>query len=227
MKNVLIIASLYGSKRVLGLAKYLLEFGWKPTVITPPVSWQPTIISGRVPDIEGVEIIETGYSSLKQPILRAGVSLRRLRSDVVRSMIHFGGAVVNYPDSYSGWYRFALRAGRRMLDRGDVDATISICPITSHIVASQLKKECMASLSKPHLIYSSASAGTFLISTQTGPLPATQVWSWASVLDSGENGLPSESFTSPTHEPCPQCGPPTRATCRCTVSASCRAAPAR
>lgn len=141
MKNILIIASIYGSKRVLGLAKYLPEFGWSPTIITPPVSWQPTIISDRLPELEGVKIIETEYHSAREPILRAGLSLSRIKSTVVKNLLHFGGAMINYPDSYAGWRRFALKAGREVLDRGDVDAIMSICPITSHIVASQLKQE--------------------------------------------------------------------------------------
>jgi len=141
MKNILIIASLYGSKRVLGLARYLPEFGWSPTIITPPVSWQPTIISDRLPEIEGVEIIETDYHSARDPIIRAGMSLSKISSRIVGRILHLGGAMINYPDSYSGWRRFALQAGREVLDKGDVDVIMSICPVTSHIVASELKKE--------------------------------------------------------------------------------------
>jgi len=141
MKNILIIASLYGSKRVLGLAKHLPELGWSPTIITPPVSWQPTIISDRLPTVEGVKIIETDYRSVREPILRAGLSLSKVRSAVVKNLLHFGGAVINYPDTHIGWRRFALQAAREVLDKSDMDAIMSICPITSHIVASRLKKE--------------------------------------------------------------------------------------
>jgi glycosyltransferase involved in cell wall biosynthesis len=141
MRNILIIASLYGSKRVLGLARHLPEFGWSPTIITPPVSWQPTIISNTLPEIGGVKIIETGYSGIKEPILRAGVAISKSTSSVVKKLLHFGGAMINYPDSYSSWKIFALQAGREVLDKGDVDVIMSICPVTSHIVASQLKKE--------------------------------------------------------------------------------------
>ena len=112
MKNILIIASLYGSKRVLGLAKYLPEFGWSPTIITPPVKWQPTIISSTLPKIEGVRIIETGYGGIKEPILRAGMALSKIPSHVLGKVLHLGGAMINYPDSYSEWRRFALQAGR-------------------------------------------------------------------------------------------------------------------
>ncbi len=140
-KHILIIASLYGSKRVLGLARYLPEFGWSPTIITPPVKWQPTIISSNLPEIEGVRIIETGYGGIKEPILRAGQAISKSSSSAVKKLLHFGGAMINYPDSYSDWRKFALQVGREVLDKGDVDAIMSICPITSHIVASQLKKE--------------------------------------------------------------------------------------
>jgi len=141
MKNILIIASLYGSKRVLGLARYLPDFGWSPTIITPPVSWQPTIISDKLPDIVGVKIIETDYRSAREPIIKAGLSLSKMKNAVVENLLHFGGAMINYPDAHSGWRRFALQAGREVLDKGNVDAIMSICPITSHIVASLLKKE--------------------------------------------------------------------------------------
>lgn len=141
MKNILIIASLYGSKRVLGLARYLPEFGWSPTIITPPVSWQPTIISSSLPEIEGVRIIETEYHDAREPIIKAGMTLSKVKSAIVKNMLHFGGAMINYPDAHSGWRRFALRAGRKILNKGGVDAIMSICPITSHIVASQLKQE--------------------------------------------------------------------------------------
>jgi hypothetical protein len=144
VKTILIIASLYGSKRVLGLARYLPDFGWSPIIITPPVRWQPTIISSSLPEIEGVRIIETGYSGVKEPLMRAGVAMSKSTSPVIKKLLHFGGAMVNYPDSYSDWRRSALQAGREVLDKAGkdgVDAIMSICPITSHLVACQLKKE--------------------------------------------------------------------------------------
>lgn len=141
MKNILIVASLYGSKRVLGLAKCLPEFGWSPTIITPPMQWQPTIISGQLPSIEGVQIIETGHGGIKKQLHQAGLSLRKIQNHILGKMLRLGGSVVNYPDSYSEWYRFALQTGREVLDKGDIEAIMSICPVTSHIVACQLKKE--------------------------------------------------------------------------------------
>ncbi len=125
----------------MGLAKYLPEFGWSPTIITPPVKWQPTIISDKLPDLEGVQIIETQYSGFRESIIRAGLALSRTRNHALSQILHLGGAMINYPDSYADWRRFALRAGREVLDNGNVGAIMSICPITSHIVASQLRKE--------------------------------------------------------------------------------------
>ena len=140
LKNILIIASLYGSKRVLGLARYLPEFGWSPTIITPPVSWQPTIISSSKPEIDGVRIIETGYGSLKDPLLRVGQRLNRAPNRIMGKLLHFGGAILNYPDSYSGWRKFALQAAITEIENNNVQAIMSICPVTSHIVAGKLKE---------------------------------------------------------------------------------------
>jgi len=47
----------------------------------------------------------------------------------------------NYPDSYSDWRRFVVQASREVLDKGSVDAIMSTCPVTSHLVASSLKTE--------------------------------------------------------------------------------------
>lgn len=155
MKEVLIIATLYGSKRVVGLATNLPEFGWKPTVITPKISWQPTIISPmpRILPKLPFTVVETGYKDT------GGFLRRTLRIDtvgeprawveglikcrpwkyLVDNMLRLGGMVVNYPDSFNGWARYALEVGETILDNNHFDAVISICPVTSHIVASRLK----------------------------------------------------------------------------------------
>jgi hypothetical protein len=75
-RNILIIASLYGSKRVLGLARYLPEFGWSPTIITPPVRWQPTIISSnlglrKVLEVNGYEVVKMVSRTHRLAILTA------------------------------------------------------------------------------------------------------------------------------------------------------------
>ncbi len=140
-KTVLMIASLYGSKRVVGLAKYLTEFGWHSVIVTPSLSWQPTISSRELPEIDGVRIIETQYSGIKEPIIKAGLALGKIRGRALSKLLHIGGAILSYPDSRRAWRKFALQTGREVLDRGGVDALVSICPVTSHIVASQLKKE--------------------------------------------------------------------------------------
>lgn len=157
MKNVLMIASLYGSKRVVGLAKYLLEFGWSPTIITPPVSWQPTLItdpSRKLPDLP-FKTVETAYTDPVELLCRlfGARTVEGARSKIktmfhatrdqswVDRIFHLAGGVINYPDAYHGWRKFALAACKQHILEDNIEAVISICPVTAHIVASRLKQE--------------------------------------------------------------------------------------
>ncbi len=166
MKNVLIIASLYGSKRVLSLAKYLPEFGWQPTIITPPITWQPTIItppitwqptiitplSRKIPLLP-FEVVVTDYKDISDPLRKllkvdtledAKLRVKKLvgaqsQYSWVDRLFKISGMFLNYPDSHRGWRRYAVSAGDKILLKRNTDAILSICPITSHIVASKLK----------------------------------------------------------------------------------------
>ncbi len=59
MKKVLIVGFLWpyigGSKRVIGLAKHLSEFGWEPYILTAPLKEIP-------PD--HLKVIQTGYRGI-------------------------------------------------------------------------------------------------------------------------------------------------------------------
>lgn len=156
MKNVLIIANLYGSKRVVGLCNYLPEFGWQPTVITPRISWQPTIITPipRVLPNLPFDVMETDYKDiggLLRKILRINTigeprawAKSLIKNNawgyVVDRIFNLGGMIINYPDQYKGWAEFAWRESVSTLITHHCDAIISICPPTAHIVASRLKK---------------------------------------------------------------------------------------
>ena len=148
MKKVLIIAYFNpyrnGSGRVLGLAKYLPEFGWQPIILTAPLY--------KKPDPQ-FRVIETGYRDalgfwkrlfrLDQREDIRGEVKKRLGVTSKKSALDFfltlGGAIINYPDSEKGWKPFAIKAGSELLQNEDIDAMISIWPITSHIIAKELK----------------------------------------------------------------------------------------
>lgn len=149
MKNVLIITYLpYATPRISSLAKYLIEFGWHPIILTPYCS--QTVGSQ-------LEIIETPYLDTFS-FLRRVFNLKsdedNLRKQIKerfglnskKSLLDFaltiGGAVINYPDHLKGWRPFAISEGRRLLQEENIDVIMtSSTPVTSHIVASELKQE--------------------------------------------------------------------------------------
>ena len=150
MKKVLVIGYPFplrrgGSPRLLGLAKYLPEFGWQPIILSAPLDMKPG---------PGFRVIETPYrDNLRfwkrrlrlsededvriQIKKRAGVMKKKSALDFLLTRI---GEVVNYPDADKGWRPYATRAGETLLVTEDIDAIISSsAPITAHLVAKKLK----------------------------------------------------------------------------------------
>lgn len=148
MKKVLIIGYFWpyreGSGRVIGLAKYLPEFGWQPIILTAPLHEKSDIL---------FRVIETPYHDAfafwkrlfrfnsndgitSQEKKRLGVTSKK---SFINFFINIGKAIICYPDSERGWKPFAIKAGSELLQNEDIDAMISIWPVTSHIIAKELK----------------------------------------------------------------------------------------
>jgi glycosyltransferase involved in cell wall biosynthesis len=147
-KQVLIIASFWpyreGSKRTIGLAKYLPEFDWQPIILTPPLQSKP---------VTPFRMIETPYRNALglwgrlfglNPDIDARTQLKgRLgitsKNSLLEPLLRFGGAIINYPDAYKGWESFAIKAGDELISSEHVDAILSIWPVTGHLIARNLK----------------------------------------------------------------------------------------
>ena len=146
MKKVLIIAHLLmASPRIPGLARYLPEFGWEPIIVTAPTGSKSE---------SNLTIIETDYSETlgfwkklfgihpnqddkARFKARLGINSRTSLIDFALTRV---GEIANYPDSDKGWKPFALKAGAEILGKEKIDAIISSSsPVTSHIIASELK----------------------------------------------------------------------------------------
>jgi glycosyltransferase involved in cell wall biosynthesis len=152
MKKVLIIAHFWpyrgGSGRVIGLAKYLPEFGWQPIILTAPLDQKPEplfrVIETPCPRVldflKRLLGFKPGQSIGMQVKQRLGTASERL---LMRSFLTFfyniGLAIVDYPDKYKNWRSFAIKAGNELLQNENIDAMISIWPVTSHIIAKELK----------------------------------------------------------------------------------------
>lgn len=150
MKQVLLIGYPFplrkgGSPRLLGLAKYLPEYGWQPIILTAPLDEKTD---------HPFRIVETGYRDpirfwrrllklntdediRKQIKRKLGVNPRNSVMDFFLTRL---GEIVNYPDLEKGWQAYAIKAGNELLHQEDVVAIISSsAPVTTHLIAGKLK----------------------------------------------------------------------------------------
>lgn len=147
MKKVLIISFFFnnleeiGSVRLRGLAKYLPEYGWEPTILTIKTDNKSEL---------GSRTVETEYSDL----LANWESKLRLNSENIKikskkNRKNFTGFLINtwleffaYPDPEKNWYKPAVKAGSELLENEHFDAILSSSsPVTCHLVANELKKK--------------------------------------------------------------------------------------
>lgn len=146
MKRVLIISyGFHGTPRMLGLAKYLPEFGWQPVILT--ITRSEKVDSRLI-------IIETPYSHVlsfwkrlvgldPEKNVRSQIK-NRFSATSGKSLLDFFltrcAEIIHYPDAYKGWRAFAIKAAEDFLQKENVDAMISSSfPVISHIIAKELK----------------------------------------------------------------------------------------
>jgi glycosyltransferase involved in cell wall biosynthesis len=151
MKRVLVITYYFpprpavASLRPLGLAKYLPEFGWEAVILTAALPGKPD---------PHFEVIETQYHDClgfgkrllkldsQSPLIAQVKNKLKTRSE--KSPLDFIlaaiGGVIAYPDPQKGWQRFAVEAGKDILQQENIKAMISSSPpVTSHIIAERLE----------------------------------------------------------------------------------------
>ena len=151
MKKVLIVGHFWpyrqGSGRVLGLAKHLPEFGWQPIILTAPLHEKPDLqfrvietpcphFLGFGAELFGLNQSENTGVQLKE---RLNVPENSFRKLFLAFFYNVGRAIICYPDPYKRWKPFAVKAGSELLQKEDIDAMISIWPVTSHLIAKELR----------------------------------------------------------------------------------------
>jgi glycosyltransferase involved in cell wall biosynthesis len=134
-----------GVHRPLSFVRYLPQHGWKTTVVTPEAGayWisDPTLTE-RIP--AACRVIRTRTLSGQSLLTRAG-SPGRTRSQT-RSSFGFGVArraasAVLMPDSYVGWYPFALQAALAAAKAERFDVLYSTSPPeTAHLVGLAVQR---------------------------------------------------------------------------------------
>lgn len=153
MRKVLIIGYLHpltlprgGGFALLPLARHLPQFGWQPSVLSPPLrektDLQFTVIETPYRDALAFWKRLLRYNPNQGQDVREQVK-KRLGIKTSKSLVDFaftlGNEIFAYPDSQKGWKSFALKAGSDLLQQETIDAMLSCHPVTSHIIASELK----------------------------------------------------------------------------------------
>jgi glycosyltransferase involved in cell wall biosynthesis len=153
MKNLLMIVPFFppnaggGVYRTLAFVKYLERYGWSTTVISPrPESFWivDDSLSQEVPS--SCRVLRT--NTLNGQYVLSLLGRRRkvggraqVRSSRKFSFMRRLSAFALVPDTYVGWYPFAVRTATRVLREGVFDVFYSTAtPETSHLVAQRLRR---------------------------------------------------------------------------------------
>jgi hypothetical protein len=149
MMRVLIIGNIWpytrGNFRVSGLAKYISEFDWEPTVLTMPLP--PDIsLPYRIVQVQYKDWLQTlvkrlsfkdGTSVKKQIANKLNVTSRNSFLDFLFKRL---SEILTYPDDIKGWEQQATKKAFQLLDKEHFDAIISTSPpISSHLLAHKIK----------------------------------------------------------------------------------------
>lgn len=144
-----------GSQRSQKFARYLPDCGWHPLVLTPERGCYFVDRSLDDGSTSGVEVVRTQAIDLSSIFKRAASNGRAFNGSSDAAQLDLrqveGGPVVKFlkravrnwvyiPDGQVGWYPYAIREGRRMIESRGVDAIYSTSfPVTAHAAASRLK----------------------------------------------------------------------------------------
>lgn len=127
-------ASSSGVLRTLKFSRYLEEYGWRVTVLTLIRDAYDVIddkLEAQVP--ASVKVVRTRYLNTRKHL-----SIRGLYP-----------AILAVPDTWIGWYPWAVAAGRRILAEDPVDLVFSTSPHpTAHLIARTLSRRANV----PHVI---------------------------------------------------------------------------
>ncbi len=127
-----------GSNRALAFARYLPEYGWQPTVLTPAPVWAANHDDGLLAQLpRSVRVIRTRSFEARPAGLAPTLTPAEAppnAQNTVRSNI---GHLKRFPDAHLGWLPCALAAARRQ----DYDVAYSSSgPFTSHVIGLILKR---------------------------------------------------------------------------------------
>jgi glycosyltransferase involved in cell wall biosynthesis len=151
VKKVLIITFHFikketiGSIRLHGVAKYLPDFGWEPTILTSRgeisnIESQYKIIETQYADITTIWKQRLGYDTRDSVKKQLGIPIYKNKKLILDYVLKVWEEIFSYPDGRIGWHNYAVKAGEKLLAEGEYDAILSSSkPETCHLVAKKLK----------------------------------------------------------------------------------------
>ena len=130
-----------GSNRALAFTRYLPEYGWQPTVITPGAAWAANRDEELLQEVpEGVRVVRTRSwepAPARSPQTVTRETANRTSQPTPATLKSHLGHLKRFPDAHAGWLPFALAAARRQ--PYDV-AYSSSGPFTSHVLGLILRR---------------------------------------------------------------------------------------
>jgi len=148
MKKVAIVAyffhedNIVGSIRARGLAKYLSEFGWRPTIITRgDRSYRDDKF-----DVIGVDFTEFDRALVKGFDLYVAEDVVSDKVDRTNNLVNLAidlwNNVTQIPDAQRGWDRACYSRIAKMCKDREFDAVITTSgPFSSHLLGARVKRK--------------------------------------------------------------------------------------
>jgi glycosyltransferase involved in cell wall biosynthesis len=147
-RSVLMIAyyfppmGLSGVQRTAKFAKYLPQYGWKPTVLTIDPYGYYAFDDSLLHEIEeaGVQIIRTGVRDVSKLFKKKTVI--RMPSERKRKVMQFIGDFFFIPDTKRAWKSIAVDAGEQLLTQNHFDLIFATAPPnTDFLIGMELKRK--------------------------------------------------------------------------------------
>lgn len=147
VRNVLVIAyyfppmGLSGVQRVAKLVKYLPAAGWQPTVLTVDgggyFAFDPSLLA----EIEAAGVAVHRSRTVDPTRVFARRRTVSLPKEEKRRRLAYLSQLLFVPDNKIGWYPWAVREGRRLLQSQKFDLILSSAPpYTGHLVGAALSR---------------------------------------------------------------------------------------
>ena len=160
-RRVLIIAYYFppsggsGVQRALKFVKYLPAFGWQPVVLTldPAKAAYPNLDPAMLEDVpEAAEVHRTNswdpykiYAGLTSKKKESAVSVGFLSDSPITArekLSRWIRANIFIPDARVGWYFYALKRAKALIEKGDIDAVFTTGPPHStHLIGRSLTRK--------------------------------------------------------------------------------------